>query len=211
MTRLESPADLALRLSPLLPEPNALIGALAVTAHGYVRATDDVDFICPADPKDIQARLAGAGIESDIRHGDFREGDIRSVVHGTVEGIPFDVFFPPVPIDWSRSVALALEPEQPTVRVVDLDALIRLKLRSGGLQDLIDVVQLVRRHPEMQRPSVSVAEAYGLRERLEEWLADPGIRSPEAPPPLPPLPRERVAKGARRASARGSPRPKARR
>lgn len=171
-----------MRLAPLLPEPHALIGALAVTAHGYVRATDDVDFIALADPKEIQTRLAAEGIESSIRRGDVLEGDIRSVVYGTIDGIRFDILFPPVPIDWSRTVALPLAGGQPVLRVVDLDGLIRLKLRAGGPQDLIDVVQLVRRHPEAQQAAVSVAEAYGIRDRLEAWLADPKIRAPEPVP-----------------------------
>jgi hypothetical protein len=202
---------LALRLAPLLPEPNALIGALAVTAHGYVRATDDVDFVCPADPKEIQARLMGVGIDAAIRRGDVLEGDIRSVVYGTVDGIRFDVLFPPVLIDWDRTVSLPIEEGRSPLRVVDLDGLIRLKLRAGGPQDLIDVVQLVRRHPEMQQKAVSVAEAYGIRDRLESWLADPRIRSPEEPPPLPPLPSGRPTKASRPPSARRSGRRTARR
>jgi len=185
-----TPRHVALRLAPLLPEPNALVGALAVAAHGYVRATDDVDFACPADPKDIQVRLSRAGIMSGIRRGDVLERDIRSVVYGTIDGIRFDILFPPVPIDWSRTVLLPLA-QGSRLRVVDLDGLIRLKLRAGGPQDLIDVVHLVRRHPEMQAKALAVAEAYGLRERLEEWLADPRIRSPDPPPPLPTAPRRR--------------------
>lgn len=177
-----SPHEVAIRLASILPEPNALIGALAVAAHGYVRATDDIDFVSPADPKEIQARLRMAGIESKTRRGDALEGDILSVVYGRAEGFRFDVLFPPVPIDWSRTVLLPLS-ESSRLRVVDLDALVRLKLRAGGPQDLIDVVHLVRLHPEIEERALAFAEAYGVRNRLEEWLADPRIRSsePEAP------------------------------
>jgi len=83
-----------------------------------------------------------------------------------------------VPIDWERSVLLPLV-EDSRLRVVDLDGLIRLKLRAGGPQDLIDVVQLVRRHPEAKEATLGVAEAYQLRDRFESWLADPKIRSPK--------------------------------
>jgi hypothetical protein len=176
---------------------------LAVAAHGYVRATDDVDFACPANAKEVQARLGGAGIQSAIRRGDSLAGDIQSVVYGTVDGVRFDVILPPVPIDWGRGVELTIEKGRPPLRVVDLDALIRLKLRAGGPQDLIDVVQLVRRHPEAQPKALAVAEAHGLRGRLEAWLADPRIRSPEEPPPLAPLPTRRVTKTSPRAAARG--------
>jgi len=180
--RKATPQDVALRLARSLPKPSALIGALAVTAHGYVRATDDVDFVSPADATEIRKRLKAAGIRSRVRRGNELGGDIRSVVYGMIEGIRFDVLFPPVPIDWSQTVVLPLG--DGSLRVVDLDGLIRLKLRAGGPQDLIDVVQLLRRHPEALGKALGVADAYGLRERLSLWLADPRIRSPDDVPPL---------------------------
>ena len=186
-----TPHELAVRLASLLPEPNALIGALAVAAHGYIRATDDIDFVSTAEPKEIQARLAKAGIASKIRRGDVLEGDIPSVVYGRADGFRFDVLFPPVPIDWSRTVVLPLS-EGSRLRVVDLDALVRLKLRAGGPQDLIDVVHLVRLHSEIEERALALAEAYGVRDRLEEWLADPRIRSSE-----PVVPRHRRGRRSR--------------
>jgi hypothetical protein len=202
--RAADPVQLALRLAPMLPEQNALIGALALSAHGYPRATDDVDFVSNAEPPEIQARLAAAGIQSSVRRGDFLEGDIRSCVYGTVDGIRFDVLFPPVPINWSGIVTLPIVAGQPSLRVVDLETLLRLKLKAGGPQDLIDVVQLVRRHPEKQRFALDVAQAYGIKDRLENWLADPRIRSPEEPPPLPPLPEEPAANGKRARPAKAA-------
>lgn len=174
-----------MRLAALLPEPSALIGALAVAAHGFARATDDVDFVCLEDPKVIQARLSNAGVECAVRKGDVLKGEIRSCVYGTLDGIRFDVLFPPVPIDWEKTVLLPLAKDS-RLRVVDLDGLIRLKLRAGGPQDLIDVVQLVRRHRKAEPTALRVAEAYRLRDRLESWLADPRIRSPEPAAPATP-------------------------
>jgi hypothetical protein len=194
-----TPHELAVRLASLLPEPNALIGALAVAAHGYIRATDDIDFVSTAEPKEIQARLAKAGIASKIRRGDVLEGDIPSVVYGRADGFRFDVLFPPVPIDWSRTVVLPLS-EGSRLRVVDLDALVRLKLRAGGPQDLIDVVHLVRLHREIEERALALAEAYGVRDRLEEWLADPRIRSSE-----PVAPRHRPGRRSRAPARRRRP------
>ena len=174
-----TPEDVALRVAGLLPDPSALIGGLAVTAHGYVRATDDVDFVCPADPKEIQARLGEAGMATSVRRGDILEGDIRSCVFGMLDGIRVDVLFPPVPITWDKTVLLPLT-KGSRLRVVDLDTLIRLKLRAGGPQDLLDVVHLLRRHPEMVVKAKELAAAYGLSDRLELWLADPKIRAPES-------------------------------
>lgn len=194
-----TPHEVAVRLASLLPEPNALIGGLAVAAHGYIRATDDIDFVSPAEPKEIQARLAKAGIASKTRRGDVLEGDIPSVVYGRADGFRFDVLFPPVPIDWSRTVILPLT-EGSRLRVVDLDALVRLKLRAGGPQDLLDVVHLVRLHSEIEERALALAEAYGVRDRLEEWLADPRIRSSESV-----APRHRPGRRSRSRAARRRP------
>jgi hypothetical protein len=174
--------DVALRLAILLPDPKALIGALALAAHGYVRATDDIDFVSSTSPEEIQERLSTAGIASRARRRDPLEGDIRSVVSGTVDGKPFQVLSPPVPIDFSRTAVLPLT-EGSRLRVVDLDTLVRLKLRAGGPQDLIDVVHLVRLHPEIEELAVSLADGYGVGEQLDEWISDPRIRATKATPP----------------------------
>jgi hypothetical protein len=176
-------------VSAKLPEPNALVGGLAVIAHGYVRATDDVDFACPADPKEIRERLLEVDPATAVTRGDVLEGALRSCVYGTAGGIRFDVLFPPVPIDWKSTVALPFAGSE--MRVVGLEDLIRLKLRAGGPIDLIDVVQLVRRHPELLARASEVADAYQLRDRLETWLADPGLRAPEETLPAPPARRSR--------------------
>jgi hypothetical protein len=168
--------EVAARLAAVLPEPTALIGALAVAAHGYVRATDDIDFLSSVDAKEVQASLGRGGIKAKIRRGDALEDDIATVVYGEHDGIRFDVISPPVPIDWNQTITLELEPGS-RLRVVDLDTLVRLKLRAEGPQDLIDVVHLVRLHPEIRTKALQLAEAYGVRERFEEWLNDPRIRS----------------------------------
>jgi hypothetical protein len=169
--------EVAARLSAFLPEPSALIGALAVAAHGYVRATDDIDFLSSVAAKEVQASLGRGGITARIRRGDAFEGDIASVVYGEHAGISFEVISPPVPIDWKRTIALEVEPGF-LLRVVDLDTLVGLKVRAAGPQDLIDVVHLVRLHPEIRTKAMALAEAYGVRQRFEAWLNDPRIRSP---------------------------------
>jgi hypothetical protein len=60
--------------------------------------------------------------------------------------------------------------------VIDLDGLLRLKLKAGGPQDLLDAAQLLRRPPEMVEQTRAVAEAYGQWDRLQRWLEDPRLR-----------------------------------
>ncbi len=169
------PIAAAVRLATILPPPCALIGGLAVGAHGYVRATDDVDIASPLDPKAIQAALSAAGIGSTIRRGNVLEGEIRSVVSGTLEGVDFDVLFPPVLIPWETTVTLTVSGAE--IHVVALDDLLRLKLRAGGPQDLLDVVHLLRLHPEKLSLAREVATAQKNLDRLDAWLADPRIRA----------------------------------
>ena len=168
------PHVVAVRLAAVLPEPNALIGALAVAAHGYVRATEDVNFASTANPMEIRERLAKAGIESRTWESDELEDEIPWVVNGTLDGIRFNVFFPPVPIDWNLTVTLPLT-KQSRLRVVDLDTLVRLKLREGDVQDLIDVVHLVRLHPEIEEKALALSDSYDVRERFVGWLSHPRL------------------------------------
>jgi hypothetical protein len=191
-TRLSKPAlrrlameRVAVRLSRLLPDKHALIGGLAVGIHGYVRATKDVDFVVLDDPIALRERLKQAGVETELRRGDVLEGDIPWVLFGKLDGVRFDLLAPTVPIDWDRRERVLLGVEE--LLAVDVSTLIRLKLRAGGSLDLIDLVHLLRAHPEEREKALEVASAYRLRERLAASLADRTLRTDEEeqrePPP----------------------------
>ena len=149
-----------------------------MAAHGYVRATDGVDIASPLDPKVIQAALSAAGIDSSLRRGNVLDGGIRSVVSGTLGGVDFDVLFPPVLIPWETTVTLTIGAA--AIKVVALEELLRLKLRAGGPQDLLDVVHLLRLHPEKLSLAREVSTAQKNLDQLNAWLADPRIRAPES-------------------------------
>jgi hypothetical protein len=161
------------RLARLLgPDECVLIGGLAVGAHGYVRATDDIDFISRQSLTASRERLRTAGIETRLLRGDALDGGF-DCLKGEIDGIPFDVLAPPVPIDWDR--ALAVDIGGGTLKVVDLDGLLQLKLRAGGPQDLLDAVRIVLRHPESEARAKDLATAYCSRDRFDAWLRDPRI------------------------------------
>lgn len=185
----------AVRLNRLLPEPHALIGGLAVGIHGYVRATKDVDFVVHADPKELRESLKQAGIETQFRRGDVLEGDIPWVLFGELEGVRFDILPPTVPVDWDRREYVRLGDDE--VLTVDVSTLIRLKLRAGGSLDLIDVVHLVRSHPDERTRALEVARAYGLHDRLGRSLSESTLRSPEASHSSKPLSRRRPRRSSR--------------
>jgi hypothetical protein len=56
--------------------------------------------------------------------------------------------------------------------LTDLDTLILLKTRAGGVQDMLDVAQLIWRHPDRLPLARDLADRYGVRPRLESCLTD---------------------------------------
>jgi hypothetical protein len=166
----------AIRLTRILgPDECLLVGGMAVGAHGYVRATKDVDFIVNTGLEAARARLIEHGISAQIERGNVMEGDF-TCLKGTIDGVPFDVMPPLVPLDWSRSVKLPMA-KGVTIQVVDLEGLIRLKFRAGGPRDLLDVAALVLRHPQHVDLARELAVAYRVADKLEIWLSDPRLKA----------------------------------
>lgn len=165
----------ARRVARILGESECLlVGGLAVGAHGYVRATQDVDFVTKLALQDVQKRLSAHGIATRVTRGDVLEGD--PCLRGTLAGVRFDVMPALVPIDWERAIELPMA-QRAMLRVVDLDGLIRLKLRAGGPKDLMDVAALVLRHPDYRDRARDLAVAYRVADKLDVWLEDPRLRA----------------------------------
>jgi hypothetical protein len=162
--------DVAVQLATILEQHEyVLIGGLAVAAHGYVRATVDVDFVV----RDLDAaceHLREQGLSVEVLRGDF------TCVRGSIGAIRFDLLPPLVPIRWDRAIRVPLGGGT-SIRVVDLESLIRLKLKAGGPRDLMDVAALVLRHPEQTERAREIALAYRLRAELETWLSDPRLKA----------------------------------
>ena len=168
-------AAAALRLARLLGQDQCvLIGGLAVGVHGFVRATDDLDFISRRPLDLARERLRNAGIATRLLRGDVLDRGFSSL-KGEIGGIPFDVLPPLVPMNWDAALAVGIAGGR--LRVVDLDGLLQLKLRAGGPQDLLDVARLVLRHPDTEARARELATAYGALDRFETWLDDPRIRA----------------------------------
>ena len=114
---------------------HALVGALGVGAHGYPRATKDVDFL--------------VGDEAFQQHA----GGLVSIT----AGVPIQVGDVPVDPLSLRSdephllEALAQAVVSGGVPVAPLDALVYLKLKSPRRRDAADVVELLRVVPYPDR------------------------------------------------------------
>ncbi len=166
---------IAARLAEILgPDRCVLVGALAVAVHGYPRATDDVDLLTKLDLRDAQKLLKSRGIETVMKRGDLLEGDF-SCLQGTLEGVRFDILPEIVALQWDHALSLSLWGT--VLRIVDLDGLLRLKLRAGGPQDLMDAAHLLLQHPDRIATAREAARAYHFEDKLDVWLNDPRTRS----------------------------------
>ena len=127
----------------------AIIGAVALTAHGYLRFTADVDLILTGEGLEIFHReLVGPGYRPAF---EGTRKKLRSTLNGVAIEIITEGEYPgdgkPKPVSFPRPSAASVELEG--VRVVTLEKLIELKLASGmtapdRLKDLADVQELIK-------------------------------------------------------------------
>ena len=108
--------------------PHAIIGGIAVGAHGAPRATKDVDFL-------VNERDAFSG----TRILSFREG-----VPIAVGGITIDYLTPEgAPYVAPLTLALHNAPVSEGMPVIDLEPLVLMKLHAGRRHDFDDVCRLL--------------------------------------------------------------------
>ena len=107
---------------------HALIGGLAVGAHGYPRATRDVDFV--------------VGEEAFVRH----DGGIVTIAAGVPIAVG-DVQIDTLNVDPAEDFlmdALIHAPKTDGIPVLPIGALIYMKLKASRQKDLGDVTELIK-------------------------------------------------------------------
>lgn len=126
----------------------ALIGAVAMSVHGVMRATGDLDLLV-VDPSCLSPvvweQLIASGTAVDIRIGDS-DDPLAGVVRVDPEGdSPIDLVVGRY--SWQaealKRADLTLEVEGLRLPVVDLADLMLLKLFAGGTQDRWDLTELL--------------------------------------------------------------------
>lgn len=125
----------------------AIAGGMALFFHGYRRFTEDVDvLVTPAGLATIHEQLEGRGyIRPFEKSKNLRDAETRVKIDFLVTGqFPGDGKPGPVSFPTPSDVAV----ERDGVRVVDLPAIIQMKLASGKdpgrMKDLADVQELIR-------------------------------------------------------------------
>ncbi len=112
----------------------ALAGGLAVGAHGYVRATTDVDFL--------------VGEEAFEHHGSvvaFKAG-----VPIEVDGVRID-YLSPVSLGAQLEDVLDHPPMTEGLAIVPIEVLVYMKLVAKRRRDLVDVIELVKAGADVSR------------------------------------------------------------
>lgn len=143
----DSLREIAERLTSL-KVPYAIVGGMALVAHGYRRTTEDVDILISQDGLDtIHDSLIGLGylplFEKSKNLRDTRTGvRIEFIIAGQFPGDG-----KPKPVAFPDPAAVAVEIDN--IYYAGLPTLIELKLASGmsspgRLRDLADVQELIR-------------------------------------------------------------------
>lgn len=144
--------------------PYALIGGLAVTARGVVRATKDIDLLIDLPLRD------GPSLALSLNHqglpGTFQKGHIDDPIPGLIRldvpvssgAVRCDLVFPARA--WETEAvrnAAPVDVEGLVLRVATGADLFLLKLRAGGPQDLLDAAELLRMQPSQEQAAWETA------------------------------------------------------
>jgi hypothetical protein len=108
----------------------ALAGGLAVAAHGYLRATDDVDFL--------------VGDEAFEKHGNLVS--FKAGVPIQIDGIRIDYLSPAA---LGKHVETSFK-STGELHVVPIEVLIYMKLVAKRRQDQLDIVELLKRTTQLK-------------------------------------------------------------
>jgi hypothetical protein len=163
------------RISAILSSrevPVLVIGAVALAAHGYVRATFDIDLgvnVAIRDLKILEMHLRSAGFVTALHEpdGDDPLGGVIDVTSpsGLIQIVNFGDRFPAVIQDALEGEKIQARPDL-ALRVIPLPQLVVLKLYAGGVKSLADIIELLRRNPEADLQNI---ETLCRKYRLRGW------------------------------------------
>ena len=128
--------------------PYAIIGGMALAAHGFVRMTLDVDILLTPDGLLLfREKLLGRGYILDFPEAEksFRDTETKVKIEIITSGeFPGDGLPKPVAFPDPKDLTI----EEDNIRVITLEKLIELKLASGlsathRMRDLADVQDLI--------------------------------------------------------------------
>lgn len=175
--------DVAERIGKLIADRDlsfVVIGAVALAAHRYIRFTEDIDLGVNADLPQMRSlvdALRAKGYDAVLHEPDAQD-PLAGVIDvcgpfGLVQIVSFEDRFPAVIRDALAGEDLRIRPGS-ALRIAPIPQLVALKLYAGGLQSHADIVELLRRNPEVDSEALrETCRRYRLR-GLDDILADLG-------------------------------------
>jgi hypothetical protein len=150
--------------------PVLLIGAGAMAVHHYIRFTRDLDIAVAVSVEILQGlcgRLQAGGWQAECRlpnHDDSLGGVVDIVTGpGLVQIINFGGTFPAPFHDALKVNPLPVRAGSP-LWVMPLPYLIALKLYAGGRKSQVDILELLRYNPDLDRKELeALCRRYRLR------------------------------------------------
>jgi hypothetical protein len=165
--------------------PTALIGAMALAAHNYVRGTADIDLATAVDPNTqlrlLQSKLDSLGLHTELNLPDADDslGGLLRVWAGDAEDDPVEIVnfynpYRPTRNPGGEAIRAAVPIDgQAGLRCVSLPHLIALKLYAGTRRDHADVVELLRRNPQADLDEIrAVCQTFGHAELIAELIRE---------------------------------------
>lgn len=165
---------------------SAVIGALALAAHGYSRATEDLDLGAAADPfttlPRIQRELEERGWTAHLAQPDAEDplGGVLTVTGPDFDPVQVVNFVNPLrrrAHPGVEAVATAQRPAGgPALAIVDIPHLVAMKLFTGARRDELDVLELLDRLPAVPVDELrAICSRYRLTAALDRVLAEIGL------------------------------------
>lgn len=163
----------------------ALIGGLAVSAWGVVRATEDIDLLADSDPSPLTSVPFRDNLKRFFERRkcgvEWRIGEpddpipllLRVTLPQQVRGLKADILW--AHKRWQRDAlarVITIKISRTNVLVLHPEDLVVLKLEAGGPQDLLDVEELLYEAPaeiNLRRLTTKASEL-GLETVLENCL-----------------------------------------
>ena len=170
-----------------IPIRFALIGGLAVSAWGVVRATEDIDFLADSNPSPLRNPVLRDAIRGFLETRgctvEWRAGEpddpipllLRVEMPQAAPGLAVDVLW--AHKRWQREAlmrALAVSVSRMKVFILHPEDLVIMKLEAGGPQDLLDVEVLLSNPPaeldvrRLKKKAAQLRLGAGLERCLQE-------------------------------------------
>lgn len=147
-----------------------VIGATALAAYNYARQTEGIDLGVNADLATLRSvlhALQNDGYTAELREPDDNDplGGVIDVTgdFGLLQIVSYADRFPAVIEDAIANSSLTVRSGSP-LKLTPIPQLIAMKLYAGGYKSKADIVELLRRNPEIDTAQLkTVCKRYRLR------------------------------------------------